>query len=97
LESLTPQLGMLPTLEEIAREVQLVPGDWLLVFSDGVTEAANQQGTEFGEEGLLLAFDRASTRGGAEACESVIREVRTHLQEQRQPDDITLIAMKVLD
>jgi sigma-B regulation protein RsbU (phosphoserine phosphatase) len=97
LESLTPPLGMLPELAEIEREVQLVPGDWLLVFSDGVTEAADQNGVEFGEEGLLRAFHRAGARGAGGACEFVMDEVRNRLREQRQPDDITLIAMKVLD
>jgi sigma-B regulation protein RsbU (phosphoserine phosphatase) len=97
LESLTPPLGMLPTLTEIEREVQLVPGDWLLVFSDGVTEAENQEGEEFGDEGLVLAFHRARTKGAAEACEFIVDGVRNHLREQRQPDDITLIAMRVLD
>lgn len=78
LESLTPRLGILPELAEIEREVQLVPGDWLLVFSDGVTEAADEKGAEFGEEGLLLAFYRACTRGAAEASAVVIGEVRNH-------------------
>jgi sigma-B regulation protein RsbU (phosphoserine phosphatase) len=96
LESLTAPLGMLPSLEEIEREVQLVPGDSLLVFSDGVTEAPNEEGVEFGEDGLLRAFHRAGARGAAVACESVMDEVHNHLREMRQPDDITLIAMKVL-
>ncbi|HEY7390889.1 MAG TPA: SpoIIE family protein phosphatase [Bryobacteraceae bacterium] len=97
LESLTPPLGMLPALDEIEREVQLVAGDWLLVFSDGVTEAANEEGEEFGDEGLLLAFHRARAKGVAAACGLVVDGVRNHLREQRQPDDITLIAMQVLD
>jgi phosphoserine phosphatase RsbU/P len=97
LETLTPPLGMLPALEETEREVQLIPGDWLLVFSDGVTEAADEDGVEFGEEALLVAFHRARTRGAAGACEFIMEEVRKHLHDQRQPDDITLIAMKVPD
>jgi phosphoserine phosphatase RsbU/P len=97
VESLTPPLGMLPALEEIEREVQLIPGDCLLVFSDGVTEAADENGLEFGDEGLLDTFRSAVSRGAAEACQFVIEQVRTHLREQRQPDDITLIAVKVLD
>jgi sigma-B regulation protein RsbU (phosphoserine phosphatase) len=97
LESLTPPLGMLPGLKEVEREVQLVPGDWLLVFSDGVTEAADTKGLEFGEEALLRAFHRAGMTGAEGTCEFVIEEVRNHLQELCQPDDITLIAMKVMD
>jgi sigma-B regulation protein RsbU (phosphoserine phosphatase) len=97
LESLTPPLGILPAVAEIEHEVQLIPGDWLLVFSDGITEAANEEGQEFADEGLLLAFHRARARGVGGACEFVVEEVRDHLRELRQPDDITLIAMKVLD
>jgi sigma-B regulation protein RsbU (phosphoserine phosphatase) len=96
LESLTPPLGMLQAVPEIQQEVQLVPGDWLLVFSDGVTEAGDENGAEFGEKGLLATFRRASPQTAAGACQSVMEEVRKHLREQRQPDDITLIAMRVV-
>jgi sigma-B regulation protein RsbU (phosphoserine phosphatase) len=96
LDSITPPVGLLPELPAVENTVILAPGDWLLVFSDGITEAADEKGEEFGDENLLLAFRRACNRGAAEVCESVVDEVRNYLREQRQPDDITLIAMKVL-
>jgi sigma-B regulation protein RsbU (phosphoserine phosphatase) len=47
LDSKTPPVGMLPTLPALQTSLQLIPGDWLLIFTDGVTEAPNENGEEF--------------------------------------------------
>jgi serine phosphatase RsbU (regulator of sigma subunit) len=93
--SLTPPAGLLSTLPVRQEHVQLFPGDWLLIFSDGIPEAADGSGEEFGDDRLIEALCRL--RGGtpAEMCEGIVDEVRDHLSEQRQQDDITLIAVKV--
>jgi sigma-B regulation protein RsbU (phosphoserine phosphatase) len=97
LEALTPPVGILSDVPAIQKDVQLLPGDWLLIFSDGIPEAADANGEEFGDEGLLGAFRRSCHRGAAEVCAMVVGEVRNHVREQRQADDITLIAMRVLN
>jgi sigma-B regulation protein RsbU (phosphoserine phosphatase) len=96
LESLTPPAGMIPVLPALQQSVPLVSGDWLLIFSDGIPEAASETGEDFGDNGLLDSLGRLGTGTAAEVCEGVMDEVRNHLREQRQPDDITLIAVKVL-
>jgi sigma-B regulation protein RsbU (phosphoserine phosphatase) len=96
LESLTPPAGMIPVLPALQQSVPLVSGDWLLIFSDGIPEAASESGEDFGDNGLLDSLARLGTGTAAEVCEGVVDEVRNHLREQRQPDDITLIAVKVL-
>jgi sigma-B regulation protein RsbU (phosphoserine phosphatase) len=96
LKSLTPPAGMLPDLPARQDRIELASGDWLLIFSDGIPEAADDSGEEFGDNGLLEAFGWHGKGTAAEACEGVIHAVRNHFREQRQPDDITLIAMKVL-
>jgi serine phosphatase RsbU (regulator of sigma subunit) len=73
-----------------------VSGDWLLIYSDGISEAATEGGEDFGDYGLFDSLARLGTGTAAEVCEGVVDEVRNHLREQRQPDDITLIAVKVL-
>jgi phosphoserine phosphatase RsbU/P len=96
LESMTTPAGMLPVLPALQQSVPLISGDWLLIFSDGIPEAASENGEDFGDDGLIEALDRLRSGTAAEVCESVVNEVRNHLREQRQPDDITLIAVKVL-
>jgi phosphoserine phosphatase RsbU/P len=96
LDSITPPAGMLPVLPALQHSVELVRGDWLLIFSDGIPEAASDSGEDFGESGLLDSLVRLGTGTAAEVCAGVVDEVRSHLREQRQPDDITLIAVKVL-
>jgi sigma-B regulation protein RsbU (phosphoserine phosphatase) len=73
-----------------------LPEDWLLIFSDGIPEAMSESGEDFGDNGLLDALGRHRSGTAAEVCEGIVNEVRNHLREQRQPDDITLIAVKVL-
>ena len=75
--------------------VGLCSGDWLLIFSDGIPEATNREEEEFGDGGLFEALRRLGGGTAAELCEGIVNEVREHLRERRQPDDITLIAVKV--
>jgi serine phosphatase RsbU (regulator of sigma subunit) len=96
LAGLTPPVGMLPDLPPLRDSVELASGDWLLIYSDGISEAAIEGGEDFGDNGLLDSLGRLGTGTAAEVCEGVVDEVRNHLRGQRQPDDITLIAVKVL-
>jgi sigma-B regulation protein RsbU (phosphoserine phosphatase) len=95
LDSITAPAGMLPVLPALQNSIQLVSGDWLLIFSDGIPEAANENGNEFGDDGLLGALGRLGHGTAVEVCGGIVNEVRNHVREQRQVDDITLIAVKV--
>jgi sigma-B regulation protein RsbU (phosphoserine phosphatase) len=96
LESITPPAGIMPVLPALQHCVELVCGDWLLIFSDGIPEAAGDSGEEFGENGLLDALGRLGSGTAAAVCAGVVDEVRDYIREQRQTDDITLIAVKAL-
>ncbi len=96
LDSITPPVGLLPTLPALQERVRLLPEDWLLIFSDGIPESTSASREEFGDDRLLNALARLRSGTAAQVCEGIVNEVRDHLREQRQPDDITLIATKVL-
>jgi sigma-B regulation protein RsbU (phosphoserine phosphatase) len=96
LDSITAPAGMLPVLPALQDSVKLAPGDWLLIFSDGIPEAVSESGGDFGDNGLLDALGRLGSGTAAEVCAGIVDEVRNHIREQRQADDITLIAVKVL-
>ena len=96
LDSLTAPAGMWSALEAAESTVQFAPGDCLLIFSDGIPEAANEHGDEFGDERLIATLERLRSRTAAQVCDVIVESVRQHANAQPQADDITLIALKVL-
>ena len=75
--------------------VQLRPGDTLLLYTDGVTEAVNDQGEEFGAARLCDAASRLAREGPRRLAAGICRAVRRHAGQNPQYDDITLVALRV--
>jgi sigma-B regulation protein RsbU (phosphoserine phosphatase) len=96
LDSLTPPVGLLPTLPALQTSLQLVPRDWLLIFTHGITEALNEKGEEFGRERLLAVIARNFDRTAQEMRDSIVAELSRHSNGLVQSDDVTLIAAHVL-
>jgi serine phosphatase RsbU (regulator of sigma subunit) len=70
----------------------IAPGDTLLLYTDGVTEAMNLAGEAYGEDRLhsLVRQDHGSPRALVEA---LVADVRLHSAAAAQSDDITLLAV----
>jgi serine phosphatase RsbU (regulator of sigma subunit) len=68
-------------------------GDTLLLYTDGVTEAFNDAGDEFGEKRLMEALRRHRQRSSRDLLAAVVDEVR-QFSPREQQDDITLIVAK---
>jgi len=96
LDPLTPPAGMLASLDPVQASVQLVPGDWLLIFTDGITEAPNERWDEFGRERVLAAMERNLDVAAGQMCDAVLAELADHTRGVVQADDVTLIAAHVL-
>ncbi len=75
---------------EIAR-VELTAGDTLVLYTDGVTEAANRDGEEFGESRLVEALQKHSHLPLEALLEAVIGAVQQFSSGAEQQDDITLV------
>jgi sigma-B regulation protein RsbU (phosphoserine phosphatase) len=75
--------------------VQLQSGDILVVYTDGVTEAVNPAGVEFGDEKLRSIMVEAGWLPARELAEKVIASVLEWQDQAAQHDDITLIVVKV--
>ena len=88
-----PVFGVFPKECYAQSEVQLQPGDALVLFTDGVTEVRNAEGEEFGEDRLqqLLTNERLSA---AEMREKVMAAV-TEFGGGNFDDDVTLLVLKV--
>jgi serine phosphatase RsbU (regulator of sigma subunit) len=95
LESGGTVLGLFPTAEYQAASVQLQPGAVLAVFTDGVTEAVNENDEEFGEERLVEALRECRHQGPDATYHQVVQRVRDWQGSLKQHDDITLIVAKV--
>lgn len=76
-------------------ETMLHPGDRLLLYTDGVTEAMNPQQELYGEERLhaMLAREGAARLSAREIVELVNHQVQLYAQEEVQADDITVLAL----
>ena len=84
-------LGIMAAMKYDEARNQLGPGDVLVVFSDGVTDANDPQEKEFGEERLATAVRDHRTESSAAILEAVNRAIADWTQGTPLPDDLTLL------
>lgn len=91
-----PLAGVIRRARYTPGHVALAPGDMLVIYSDGVTEAERARGEMFGDERLLDAL--RSARGGSAAgtMEAVLRAVEGFSGNEDPADDISLIVVRRL-
>jgi phosphoserine phosphatase RsbU/P len=87
-------MGVLEHVEIAQHEVQLRPGDTVIYYTDGVTEAVNEDYDEFGLERLRLAALTAQDRDAAGIMAAITSAIRDFAGDTPQSDDVTLIVMK---
>ncbi|MDD4452919.1 MAG: SpoIIE family protein phosphatase [Proteiniphilum sp.] len=75
-------------------EITLSPGDTLLMYTDGVTEAMNSQQKLFGEERLLQIFNSDVNVSVSIMVQSVIQGLDAYVEGFEQSDDITVLALR---
>jgi serine phosphatase RsbU (regulator of sigma subunit) len=80
---------------EIA-EVELAPGDMLVLYTDGVTEATNADGEEFGESRLLATLGSNFRLPVGPLLQAVVEAVQQFSRGSEQQDDITLVIARSL-
>ena len=74
-------------------EAELVPGDTLLLFTDGITEAMSKDGQEFGEEGLIEVVRAECHLSVERLLERILEKVSTFSSREQQ-DDVTLVVAR---
>jgi phosphoserine phosphatase RsbU/P len=77
---------------ETKRET-LKPGELFVLYSDGVSEAMNNQREEFSQERLNRALERAPRGSCRELAEAILADVAIHVGDAPQSDDITVLAL----
>lgn len=95
-EGFSNQLGGYPlgVLDGVQYEpcsvISLAPGDLILLFSDGVTEAPSAKGAEFGLDGIYAAL-RSGPMIPQEVVTRLVAAVKQHGLGQKQHDDLTVV------
>jgi sigma-B regulation protein RsbU (phosphoserine phosphatase) len=87
-------LGLFPHATYEEETVQMEDGDTLVVFSDGVTEALNSAGDEFGEERLLPCIDEHRGCATDVLLDKILTTVRTFAASAAQNDDVTALVLR---
>jgi phosphoserine phosphatase RsbU/P len=74
--------------------VMIEPGDCILLYTDGITEALDNEGNEFGLERMMEAFRTSAKKGPQAIVSRLIDDLRNFVGSTPQNDDITLIAIR---
>jgi sigma-B regulation protein RsbU (phosphoserine phosphatase) len=87
-------LGMFEGSKFGSVETNLEPGETLVLYSDGITEAEDPSGQPFEEAGLEMVMERTAATQPAEMCAHILSGVAGHAQESRFADDLTILVLK---
>ncbi len=74
--------------------VHLQPGDLLVIFSDGITEALNTAGDEFGDERLIAVVAERRAESSESLVDGIMSAVTLHARGTPQWDDMTVVVVK---
>lgn len=74
--------------------VQLNPGDLAILYTDGITEAMNNQREQYGPNRLYAVLKRHRHLSPNDLRQAVIADVHNHVQEEAIADDLTLIILR---
>ena len=88
-------LGLFPDIEFQEADIDLRAGDLLVAFTDGVTDALNSAGEEFGEERLKDVLRAAVGASAGEVSERLAGTMRDWIGNAEQHDDLTFVVVAV--
>jgi sigma-B regulation protein RsbU (phosphoserine phosphatase) len=89
-------VGLFSSATYADERTQLEPGDVLVIFSDGVTEALNLAGDEFGEERLSVEVMKTRTAPLSDILQGVIAAVQSFAAGASQSDDVTVLVARYM-
>jgi serine phosphatase RsbU (regulator of sigma subunit) len=96
LRNCGPPLAVMDDIVYVPRTLALAPGDLLLLYTDGVTEAEDPQGAQFGMKRLQDAILSARGKPARLVVEHVVERVAAFANDAPQSDDITCVAVVAL-
>ncbi|MCU1233191.1 MAG: serine phosphatase [Candidatus Solibacter sp.] len=94
LEANGMPIGLIETAEFAVLEQKLAPGDKIVIYSDGVTEAQNTERGFFGKKRLLAAIDSHAAESCTAIHDAIQEAVAAFTEGAPQSDDITLVVLE---
>jgi phosphoserine phosphatase RsbU/P len=94
LECGGPIVGLFEAATFEEETVSLSPGDWLIVFSDGVSEAMSASGDEYGESRIVSVVEKHKGLDPKQLLEALFADVREFARGAPQSDDITAMVLR---
>lgn len=88
-------LGLFPEVEFQEADIELRAGDLLVAFTDGVTDALNAAGEEFGDERLKEVLRAAVGASAGEVSERLAGTMRDWVGNAEQHDDVTFVVVAI--
>ena len=91
-------VGLLPSISCESETLALGPGDTLVLYTDGVSEATNPEGAEWGESGLcaaILSVPLQPETGSAQMLERILSTLHKFTADSTQADDSTLVILRI--
>ncbi len=86
--------GIQPDVKYESARVTLAPGDWLIIFTDGLVEAENVRQDEYGETRLLAAIENYKSVEPSEMLQRLMSELDLFVGNTPQHDDVTCLLVK---
>ena len=96
LDATGPALGLIESGLFRSHGVPLAPGSVLVAVTDGVYDALDHDGREFGEEKLAAVLRDGRGRSAGELCTAILDAVRAHRGARQDQDDVTAMVVKAL-
>lgn len=87
-------LGIIPELEYGQNTVKLNPGETIVLYTDGITEAMNNEGEQFGVERMREVFANSVPKTSDEATRTIFDAVNEFADGAAQSDDITCLTLR---
>ena len=89
-------LAVMPGFEFPGGSMQLEPGDSVFFYTDGITEAMDEDGVEFGDDELAAVLEETAGSTAGTFNRKAVEAVQEHAGEAAQSDDITCLTLRYL-
>ena len=87
-------IGMMPGVEYETETIDIVKGDKIVMYTDGITEAEDKEEVEYGEKRLIDHIKRNLQLSPEELLASIVDDVNNHAVDLSSQDDVTLLILE---
>ena len=95
LEADGPVVGLLPLAPYTEQSMTLMPGDVLLLYTDGISEAMTHDDEEWGEERMIASAEKVKDKPAGEILRAIFDDADAFTAGAPQHDDMTILVLKL--